>query len=115
MAYYLYKKLRDKKRASGEQHVLNAYPSKLDRNELPVGTRPPADEIAETEHHQDERHEELHNDKATKGAMRRYRWRLIGGLFLPATVQALNTVCISITEKATRIIDRRAPFKCPSD
>lgn len=90
MAYYLYKKLRDKKRSSGEQHLLTQYPPNSDRNEAPAGVQPTTKEAAMPE----QQVEEQPRDKAAQREARVYRWRLIGGLFLPATVQALNTTLV---------------------
>ena len=90
MAYWLYKKIRDKKRASGEQHLLGPYPEASNRNEVPAGAS--GDKETSRLHPQLQEHP---RDKEAQRAARVYRWRLIGGLFLPATVQALNTTLIA--------------------
>lgn len=91
MAYYLYKKLRDKKRISGEQHLLDRYPQNPSRNEAPSGVQSDSINGPDVE----EKVEQAPIDKKARKAARLYRLRLIGGLFLPATVQALNTTLIA--------------------
>jgi hypothetical protein len=91
MAYYLYKKIRDKKRNSGEEYLLNQYPANSTLSEAPVGTTPATTEMPKFEQQPQETHEE----EQAKKAARKYRWRLIGGLFVPAIVQALNTTLIA--------------------
>lgn len=91
MAYWLYKKIRDRKRTSGEQHLLGPYPQNHDRNEAPAGAHSNNNEASKPEPPP----EDFLRDKEAQKAARVYRWRLIGGLFLPATVQALNTTLIA--------------------
>jgi hypothetical protein len=91
MAYYLYKKLRDKKRNSGEEHLLNQYPVNSNHNGALAGAVSATNEMPKLE----QQPEDTREEKQVKKAARKYRWRLIGGLFLPATVQALNTTLIA--------------------
>ena len=91
MAYYLYKKHRDKKRNSGEQHLLSQYPQGSNVNEAPVGSVSATKEEAEPL--QSLEYTRIRKEAAK--AARKYRWRLIGGLFLPATVQGLNTTLVA--------------------
>ena len=91
MAYWLYKKIRDRKRNSGEQHLLGPYPAASDRNEAPAGIVSSDKETSRL----DPQPQESPGDSEAQRAARVYRWRLIGGLFLPATVQALNTTLIA--------------------
>ena len=78
MAYYLYKKIRDKKTSSGEEHLLNQYPLYSNNNEAPAGATPGTTETPKLEQQLGETYEE----KQAKKVSRKYRWRLIGGLFL---------------------------------
>ena len=91
MAYWLYKKIRDRNRNSGEQHLLGSYPETSNRNEAPMGVEPSDKETSR----RDPQLQEQPRDKQAQKEARLYRWRLIGGLFLPATVQALNTTLIA--------------------
>ena len=91
MAYYLYKKIRDRKRNSGEQHLLSQYPQASNLNEAPVGSA----SVTKEESEPSQSLEDTRARKEAARAARKYRWRLIGGLFLPATVQALNTTLIA--------------------
>jgi hypothetical protein len=91
MAYWLYKKIRDRKRNSGEQHLLGPYPETSKQNEASIGAEPSDKETSRL----DPQLQEHPRDKQAQKEARVYRWRLIGGLFLPATVQALNTTLIA--------------------
>lgn len=87
MAFYLYKKLRDKRTQKGEGE--------------PWSDPVPLDGMADSEHQRPSSAEQLlieqtdAEQKRAKREMRMYRWRLIAGLFIPATVQALNTTMIA--------------------
>ena len=92
MAYYLYKKIRDKKRSSGEAYLLDQHPK---HNAASAGITPAAAVTSELQQQREETPEETQQEEQAKKTARKYRWRLIGGLFLPATVQALNTTLIA--------------------
>ena len=92
MAYYLYKKIRDKRRRSAEEHLLNTFPLQSDRNEAPI---PSKVSTADPLHEDPKQPNSDTTGQEEKRAMRKYRWRLIVGLYLPATVQALNTTMIA--------------------
>lgn len=91
MAYYLYKKIRDKKRSSGEAHLLDQYSRDAERNEAPLGALPVQDGMDKSLKSTEERL----RDKEGVRAARKYRIRLMVGLFFPAILFALNTTLIA--------------------
>ena len=80
MAYYLYKKIRDKQSLGSG------------RNEAPINRG-----HDDTEKPNDTSHEpcDTRPSKSERQAMRKYRWTIIAGLFFPCVVQGLNTTMIA--------------------
>lgn len=92
MAYYLYKKIRDHQKRSAEENLFNTPIPDSRRNEAPItGIQDNVEGVEKSSN-------ELNNIRVSKDearAMRKYRWRLIAGLVLPATVQGLNMTMIA--------------------
>lgn len=108
MAYYLYKKIRDKRRAANDLD--------LQRNVAPASTtrpqeQPSTDEdfrndstISATVKNEKTTHdnEAVNESKAAelsaeeKSATRKYRWRVIGGIFFPMLAWSLNKTMIAV-------------------
>lgn len=93
MALWLYKKIRDKQRRTESPEPWTESNQLEDRDV-------PGAELQNREGEQPSREQSLNDGRTAttneeKKATRRYRWRLIAGLFIPASVQALNTTMIA--------------------
>jgi hypothetical protein len=97
MAYWLYKKIRDKRRANNNPEPwADSQTLQLDtvRHKNTRNTSMEAD-LSRGSGEQLRTEVDEAAAKQEKKEMRVYRWRLIAGLFMPATVQALNTTLIA--------------------
>ena len=90
MAYYLYKKTRDKHKSQSNPEALENLSSfGADGNET-SGDSKTADMF-----NQPDQNANIQRNQEEKRAMRRYRWRIIAGLFLPVTIHALNLTMVA--------------------
>ena len=93
MAFWLYKKIRDKQQQNAslgpwtELHQLEGCGIPSTRDQDLAGRQ------SSREHAIDE--EQMVTTNEEMKAARQYRWRLIAGIFIPASVQALNVTMIA--------------------
>ncbi|KAK5172735.1 uncharacterized protein LTR77_002855 [Saxophila tyrrhenica] len=92
MALYLYRKIRDKRQQQPPQPWTDAQKSN-ELDDFMGELHRPSNDRSSTEQMLHE--EQTAAAKQEKSAMRRYRWRLIAGLFIPASIQALNTTMLA--------------------
>ena len=109
MAYYLYKKIRERQRLASptdlQEHISPADPSRDQAPQERDPNLPAVGTISEFENEKsrdtpDEPTEDARKvevDKAEKKAMRRYRWKIIAGIFFPILVWSLNKTMIAAT------------------
>ncbi len=90
MAFWLYKKIRDHRRQRDAAEPWTEPHRLEDHNDTSIELQ---HERPSTERFLSE--DQIAADKAAKSVTRRYRWRLIAGLFIPASVQAINTTMIA--------------------
>lgn len=99
MAYLLYKYIKKRRAASAQQQKTSEHELKLnDDNQSPFQITEDSERIVDSDQGpktSEARVEEESIAKEAKRAARIYRWRLIAGLFLPFSVQALETTIVA--------------------
>ena len=88
MAFYLYRKFRESRQKDGHEPVLD------EQLAAPMAEEP-SNQSDALEKAQGPSGIDENARKDGQVAMRRYRWRIILGLFFPAVVQGVNTTMIA--------------------
>lgn len=105
MAYYMYKKIRDKRRAAADaelhQHVSPADISQARRSrdqdqELFTTERDSNEKTTDAPDYSTQNKRTTEETNAEKKAMRTYRFKIIAGLFFPMLVWSLNKTMIAV-------------------
>lgn len=108
MAYYLYKKIRDKRRAANDLNLQeNTAPANLSRSQEGPSLEDEFRTDSATSATLKDEKATQGNDSVTdsksaelsaeeKSAARKYRWRVIGGIFFPMLVWSLNKTMIAV-------------------
>lgn len=95
MAYYLYKKIRDKRQANASPSQQEYY-NLSERAEGPTSTfQNQRDSTGSGDAFLSSNMNDQGANKANKRKMRIYRWRLIIGLFFPCMVESLNQTIVA--------------------